>query len=347
MAMIEDIVGGIFEGEVKIKKGNGQKNRNNKSSSSSLVGRLRLVVNKAPEVMVKITGFSRSSGRVASHIEYISNEGEDQLENDRGEIFKGREEMEESYSNWIDDIESFPKSSSGKETRHAMHLMLSMPAGTDPEKVRDSVRDFAKETFSENHEYLFALHTHQNNPHVHLAVKMLGHDQQRLNPRKADLQEWREGFAEQLRAKGVDAVASNRKARGVVKKATKGTVWQINNKPRSDGKKRTAETTKGQHKEAARELIAESKGQKIPSKPWVKPIAEGQQEVRQLYEKLATELDKTDSKENKQLSNDVKKFLSSMPSQLVTQNDQIKQQIIREATKVKDAVPQKGVAPER
>ena len=48
------------------------------------------------------------------------------------------------------------------------------------------------------------------NPHVHLIVQSLGIDGIRLNPRKADLHRWREGFARALREHGAEAVATSR-----------------------------------------------------------------------------------------------------------------------------------------
>jgi hypothetical protein len=58
------------------------------------------------------------------------------------------------------------------------------------------------------------LHTHQANPHVHLAVRAEGRDGRRLNPRKQDLRRWREVFAERLRELGIEAEASSQVARG-------------------------------------------------------------------------------------------------------------------------------------
>ena len=46
------------------------------------------------------------------------------------------------------------------------------------------------------------LHDHQANPHVHLSVRAESKHGKRLNPRKADLQRWRETFAERLRELG-------------------------------------------------------------------------------------------------------------------------------------------------
>jgi hypothetical protein len=45
-------------------------------------------------------------------------------------------------------------------------------------------------------------------------VQVRGPDGRRLNPRRKDLQRWRERFAEQLREHGVEANATPRRARG-------------------------------------------------------------------------------------------------------------------------------------
>jgi type IV secretory pathway VirD2 relaxase len=65
--------------------------------------------------------------------------------------------------------------------------MLSMPAGTDPLKVQGAVRQFGREAFGGRFDYVFALHTDVDHPHVHMAVRSLGEGGKRLNPRKADL----------------------------------------------------------------------------------------------------------------------------------------------------------------
>ena len=78
-----------------------------------------------------------------------------------------------------------------------------------------AAREFAKREFS-NHQYAMVLHTFEidpdpnpsRHPHVHLTVKTAGLDGIRLNPRKHDIQRWREGFAEVLRDQGIDATTS-------------------------------------------------------------------------------------------------------------------------------------------
>ncbi|MBM7072426.1 relaxase/mobilization nuclease domain-containing protein [Shewanella sp. 202IG2-18] len=61
---------------------------------------------------------------------------------------------------------------------------------------KKAVRSFAKNTLTENHQYVFALHTDTDSPHVHLTVKNLGFDGKRLHVRKGLPQVWREQFAD-------------------------------------------------------------------------------------------------------------------------------------------------------
>ncbi|MGF6754907.1 relaxase/mobilization nuclease domain-containing protein [Paraburkholderia sp. GAS42] len=98
--------------------------------------------------------------------------------------------------------------------REVFNVLLSMPPGTDRQAVRDAAREFAALEFGDGRGYVFAAHNDEAHPHVHLSVQVRGVDGRRLNPRKKDLQRWRERFAEQLRAQGVDANATSRRTRG-------------------------------------------------------------------------------------------------------------------------------------
>ena len=63
--------------------------------------------------------------------------------------------------------------------------------------------------------YVMALHTDEPHPHVHVVVKAMGEQGQRLNIRKANLREWRRGFAKHLNDLGVAANVTERTVRGV------------------------------------------------------------------------------------------------------------------------------------
>ena len=58
------------------------------------------------------------------------------------------------------------------------------------------------------------LHTDAPHPHVHVVLKAMGEQGERLNIRKATLREWRSQFAENLREVGVAANATERAVRG-------------------------------------------------------------------------------------------------------------------------------------
>ena len=82
--------------------------------------------------------------------------------------------------------------------------------------VQRAARELAQAELGD-HFWVMVLHDHQANPHVHLSVRTHGRHGQRLNPRKADLQRWREVFAERLRGWGIDAEASRHSTRGQVR----------------------------------------------------------------------------------------------------------------------------------
>jgi hypothetical protein len=111
--------------------------------------------------------------------------------------------------------------------------MLSMPRGTDPFMVQKAACEFAKIEFAD-HRYVMVLHDHQANPHLHLSVKAESRHGYRLNPRKADLQRWRERFAERLREWGIDAEATRQATRGEYR--NRDDLWRI--KARQEGRLR-------------------------------------------------------------------------------------------------------------
>jgi hypothetical protein len=70
---------------------------------------------------------------------------------------------------------------------------------------------------------------------VHVIVKVRSDEGKRLNPRKGDLQRWRETYAEALREHGIDATATRRLQRLKLERGEKQAVRQI----RDSGRKLT------------------------------------------------------------------------------------------------------------
>jgi len=190
------------------------------------------VIYRAPQVMVKVTGGGRGMAAIVAHFRYISKNGRLQFEDDRGVIREGKEALHDLAEQWrhggsfID--ERTPR-------REALNIMLSMPRGTDSLIVQRAAREFAATELSD-HRYVMVLHDHQANPHVHISVRAESRHGKRLNPRKADLQRWRETFAEKLRGWGIEAEATRQATRGVSRNY--GPIWHV--KAEADGRLRAS-----------------------------------------------------------------------------------------------------------
>ncbi|MBM7070744.1 relaxase/mobilization nuclease domain-containing protein [Shewanella sp. 202IG2-18] len=187
--IVNDSISDLLNNDVKTKS-----NRIRGSSSYT---------KKPPEVMVKVSGFGYNSAHTMNHFDYISRNGKLELEDETGLIYQNQPNIHQLAKDWSNtDIQQRFK------TRHNTHLVLSMPFGTEPKTVKQAVRSFAKKTFAENHQYVFALHTDTDSPHVHLTVKNLGFDGKRLHVRKGLPQIWREQFANELESLGIAAEAT-------------------------------------------------------------------------------------------------------------------------------------------
>jgi hypothetical protein len=210
------------------------------------------VVRRAPQVMVKVTGGGRGIPAIAAHFRYISKNGQLDMEDERGETMRGREAVYALTEDWrlsgsqIEEV---------GYRREAFNIMLSMPRGTDPLIVQRAAREFAQIELSD-HKYVMVLHDHQANPHVHISVRAESMHGRRLNPRKADLQRWRETFAEKLRGYGVEAEGTRQATRGRSKNHE--SLWRI--KANEDGRLRTnrPETKSGTKAFATRQSAVEA-----------------------------------------------------------------------------------------
>ncbi|MEX3916412.1 relaxase/mobilization nuclease domain-containing protein [Paraburkholderia sp. BR10872] len=182
---------------------------------------------RTPEVMVKITNKASGAqgmGAVRRHLRYISRNGKVELEDQDGLTVLGREALHDLTDAWHLGGWGIPEES---RRREVFNVLLSMPPGTDRQAVRNAARAFAAAEFGDGRRYVFAAHDDEAHPHVHLSVQVRGPDGRRLNPRKQDLQRWRERFAGQLRELGVEANATLRSARGETRRYPKQAVVQM------------------------------------------------------------------------------------------------------------------------
>jgi hypothetical protein len=250
---------------------------------------IKAIVYRVPQVMVKITGTSNGMRQLMGHLTYITKHGKLTLTDDRGEPHAGMSGVGEVADDFRYGGSLIPESS---DRREAYHISLGMPAGTDVNAMVAAAEDFIAEEF-DNHQHAWVVHTNQNNPHVHLVVRAEGRHFKRLSTRKPDLHRWREGFARALRDHGVEADATKRVTRGVVRDSE--LLWQV--KAYEEGR-----------------LNKEHKGLgNVAAKP--PTMYRALEAWGYIHNALQASADPADQ----QLANDLRKFLASTPMARVVQ----------------------------
>jgi len=207
-----------------------------------------------PQAVLKVSSYSHGQGRAGAHLSYIARNGDLEVEDPQGNHLQDPEEFKERMDDWAMDFDT------RKDSRDTVNIILSAPKKSELGAVEDSVRAFAKKTFGQTNDYLFAIHNDTEHPHGHLMVKMRGYDGEKLNPGRKDLREWRSLFAEILREHGVEVDASSRLERGVGRKSTKQKIHHIKERK-----------TPFVEKEAIKQVIADIKNKhNQKDKPWAK-----------------------------------------------------------------------------
>jgi Relaxase/Mobilisation nuclease domain len=158
---------------------------------------LQNTMRKTPQVVVKVTGGGRSIAQLQKHLSYISRNGKLQLKDQDDHTHADKLERSELLESWQKEIGlRYPEQVRDEDNapRLAYQLVLSMPPGTEERAMNAAAEAFLRETFP-HRKYVFVQHYDEPHPHIHVVVQAHGLNGKRLNPRKADLQKWRETFA--------------------------------------------------------------------------------------------------------------------------------------------------------
>lgn len=261
--------------------------------------KLKLTTKKTPEVMVKITGSNKNCTGILNHFDYISRNGQVEVENEMGEKIMGKKQVHEVMDEWKYGGYAIPET--GEKKREAFNIVFSMPEGTDRTTVRNAVRDTAREEFS-GHQYVFAEHDDELHPHVHLCVKAVSLEGVRLNPRKADQRRWRERFAEKLREHGVEANATARMVRSNPRKVERQEVLHIEKTGRES-------TVRAKEQQTTKKIAPEAKEL---HKPVYKKLTESRKQVIDAYKHMAIALAKSAHAEDRTLALNIVDFIKDM-----------------------------------
>jgi len=274
--------------------------------ANAVRAKLQRIVRRAPEVMVKVTGRTRDPAHLAAHLTYITRDGDLRAEGPGGVEVEGRREVVELAQDWSAAVTM--DSRRRANSPFSVAIILSMPAGTDAIRLRDAARDFAAAEFEERFDYVLVLHTDQPHPHVHLTVRALGEKGDRLNPKKADLERWRQAFAEALRDRGVEAEATPRRARGVTRKPDRAAVRRIHDRY-AKGQGSIGRVAAEKLKSAAQVAFGEGPQMNI----WDERIARRQQVIRRTYLAQAKLLQTSDDPDDRRFGLALENFVRGMP----------------------------------
>jgi hypothetical protein len=306
---------------------------------------LRRTVRRAPEVVITVEGSRMVKNDDHAAIEgvlrymmYISRNGRLPTTDEQETKIEGTDAIRETHGAWNLDMQRM-WSRKGEALHPTFNLIFSMPAKTDPDKLRDAVQAFAREHFA-GHQYVMALHTPETepgrkndkspeHPHVHVILRAEDENGQRTYIRKQNLRAWRESFAVLLRARGIEANATSRAERGRSLKTLRSAEWHIDKRYREKiARGEAAEPSKAKAariQEAAQEL---QEGRTEP-KPWeLAMAARRRDEVRGLNQNVARLRQEGDN----ELADEVDRFIQDMPP-LDTERRQIQRALIEQVNK--------------
>lgn len=184
-------------------------------TAAAIRGRIKATVCRTPQAIVKIARGGRGMGAIRQHLRYITRQGELKLTDEQGREHHGLDELGDVAQAWRWAGTTIPQVS---HRREALHLTLDAGPGVGEHDLVTAAQEFAQREFG-GHRYVWVFHGDQSKPHLHLAVRVEGHNLQRLDPRKADLQRWRESVAQSLRGRGIEVEATRRVTRGVLREA--------------------------------------------------------------------------------------------------------------------------------
>lgn len=271
--------------------------------SANAIAAINRTVKKTPEVMVKMTGRQNGQAHVAENFSYIARLGwgEDKelaLLTSEGKTITNRKEMSALAREWhLHETADRVR----RKGSTSLSFVLSMPPGTDPEKMKSAAAEFAKVEMA-GRRWVIGLHTDQAHPHVHLTVARRDIDGQRFHPGKEDLFRYRQTFAEKLRHVGIEANATPRKARGVTRKSLSTPIAQMAKRGED------SRYAKRLQREAA---IAAVTG--TATTPFDEKIREQRLSVLESYLKAGKELLHTADNDNQTLAAKLGTFIKELP----------------------------------
>lgn len=172
------------------------------------------------EAVYKIVSKLTDPSGVRRAVRYVTRNGELKMIDERGAAQLGKDGLEDVIDVWEATY------SDRKNARLALHEIVSAPPETDREAFKRAALDFASRTFGQDYHYGVAFHFDEDHPHAHI-IRTRREGGPALNPRKADLDRYREAWAAAAQEQGIELTATPRASRGATRKGERRAVLAI------------------------------------------------------------------------------------------------------------------------
>ncbi len=155
--------------------------------------------------VMKVTTRHKTISTVKSNLEYISRNGQVELEFSDGSTANGKTAATVGMAKLDDRL--------GWKTK-AIGLVISSPSGTDSEVWKKVAREWGEKNFGDVGAYAFAVHTDTNNPHAHFLIGAKTYARTQLQIDREDIARMRSSLAEIARENGIELTSINRAEKG-------------------------------------------------------------------------------------------------------------------------------------
>lgn len=162
---------------------------------------------RATEVVIHVANRIYGYAGLRSHLDYLTRDGSVPGETQSGKVIQGEEAVARLHRDWMlaQHVESVP--GRRHDASHAVHLVISSPAGTDRDAAHDAARAWAK-AHLRGYDWIIIRHDNIDRPHSHISVRSVGKDNRRFGPKRDEFMKWRDGLAREMQARGIDATAT-------------------------------------------------------------------------------------------------------------------------------------------
>lgn len=169
------------------------------------------IVGYSREVIVKVTGGARNKRGIKRGVEYISKEWKEELIDSNGIVYKTKEEMESAARLLQENVIENSMSRSGRGAKITHNITFSAPriAEVRKEDGLEAARATIREKYPDNY-FVMAYHVETKNPHVHVILNIHKDTGEKIDIRKQDLREIREGFCKNLTDYGYEVKATRK-----------------------------------------------------------------------------------------------------------------------------------------